>query len=503
MAPQPALVLMVYQGVQDEPINEPSIPPVRYTDTGCDPIEEFSVAPTEETTPVTTALVTAAGSTLAAPPNPTPASGALVSTRGIKKTPSVSSRTKGSSKITRPVSGLPLTAALRQFELEAGPSSVVVPTVSTPAPATATAPLVESVPVAAPTTPQQSQCRKEEAKARVQSLEETPGVEDGYVEGEMTDVPTEERPVVEEDEAMSEAPSSEASTNASPTEGTFTTEVNVEMSDADVEPEAPVDEAMTDAGTNAQEDDEMLPDTQEEPPATTTGLAPTAAAAPIAPTPTPAPTTTTPTTTTTATTVAPNFVFGNSSGATLLHTIFTPALNTTPTAMPSLTISNSRGTQGAGSNPAGRMTDKQLAAILFSVSAAAPTSQQATKAQTSSTTTNLPAPDLTEDPMYPGWAQSQAAQVQARNREIQRLAQAEEREREWLAEILNQKEDERADRELKRQVMAQLREDNERAEQGDNVIHREPEDDHQEAYKLDEKYVSTNTRDIRNKDSDD
>jgi len=43
--------------------------------------------------------------------------------------------------------------------------------------------------------------------------------------------------------------------------------------------------------------------------------------------------------------------------------------------------------------------------------------------------------------------------------------------------------------------MAQLREDNKRAEQGDNVIHREPEDDSKEAYELDRKYVSiTNIR---------
>lgn len=382
--------------------------------------------------------------------------------------------------------------------------------------------------------------------------------------------------VVEDDEAMSEAPSSEAPTNFIDI-NTLTAEVNVEMSDIKVEVEALVDDAMPDANAHVAQEDDVMSDV---PHTTTTAPTPTgtvtiATITPITATPAPTTTASIPATcdqemvdqsvadqpevntgnqgvhddskvmlapprlprsytgrprgnlparrntrrpllhgepgytvplfssagpAATAAPIAP----AQLSLLSAIHNSTTTPVNNTTGCMP--TMSGGQNLTSASPRENLVVSDAELAAILLRAIAEIPTSQQGTTAPsptTSTTTTSFlapPANNATDDIMFPGWAQSQAAQIQAaqaaeaRKRELTRLAQVEEKERAWLAERMNQQEDERADRELKRQAMAQLREDNERAEQGDNVIHGEPEDDHQESYELDKKYVSTNIR---------
>jgi len=116
----------------------------------------------------------------------------------------------------------------------------------------------------------------------------------------------------------------------------------------------------------------------------------------------------------------------------------------------------SPGTQLVGDSLA--VTDAQLAAILVVIKSTTLTSQKVTATLTS-TISNLPSPPASNPAdtfLFPGWAQARATQAKAaqgvgvRGKGIQRLTQVEERERAWLAERMNQREGERAQRVLKR-----------------------------------------------------
>ncbi|KAF8416771.1 hypothetical protein EV426DRAFT_684647 [Tirmania nivea] len=120
------------------------------------------------------------------------------------------------------------------------------------------------------------------AQVTVPNVEQVAPVEERYVEAEMTDMPEEIKQVVEEDEAMSEAPSSETPDIVGPAKVALTSEVNVEMSDVDVQVEAPGDKAMADADAGIAHKDHNMSNAQEEPAVATTCPAPTFAA-PIPP----------------------------------------------------------------------------------------------------------------------------------------------------------------------------------------------------------------------------